>query len=180
MPGVLPEGEPVPADGALPDPARATVGARGFGVYVHVPFCASRCGYCDFNTYTAAELGGADAPPGASRQSYAEAARRETRFAAGVLGSAVRPVSTVFLGGGTPTLLPPAHLVGMLAEGRATGSRWGLGYSAGVGNGRGSNLTRAGDAGGELQDVAHRRLTISRRIRIGARQEARQKLADRR
>jgi len=55
MPGVLPDGEPVPPDGALPAAALSAVGARGFGVYVHVPFCASRCGYCDFNTYTASE-----------------------------------------------------------------------------------------------------------------------------
>jgi oxygen-independent coproporphyrinogen-3 oxidase len=116
MPSVPPEGEPAPADGSLPDSALGGSSGRPLGFYVHVPFCATRCGYCDFNTYTAAELGGVDAPAGASRDSYAAAARRETRFAAGVLGSAVRPVSTVFLGGGTPTLLPPADLVAMLTE----------------------------------------------------------------
>ncbi len=57
MPGALPAGEPVPADGALPASATAGVGLRPFGIYVHVPFCRTRCGYCDFNTYTAAELG---------------------------------------------------------------------------------------------------------------------------
>jgi tetratricopeptide (TPR) repeat protein len=58
MPGALPDGEPVPADGKLPDSAYQGLGERPFGIYVHVPFCTTRCGYCDFNTYTAAELGG--------------------------------------------------------------------------------------------------------------------------
>ena len=61
MPGTPPDGEQVPANGALPPAALANVGERGFGIYVHVPFCASRCGYCDFNTYTSAELGGGGA-----------------------------------------------------------------------------------------------------------------------
>ena len=56
MPGALPDGEPVPADGALPESATRGLGERPFGLYVHVPFCTTRCGYCDFNTYTAAEL----------------------------------------------------------------------------------------------------------------------------
>ena len=78
-----------------------------------MPFCAVRCGYCDFNTYTAEELGGASAPPGSSRETYAEAAAHELRLARVALGG-LRPVSTVFVGGGTPTLLPPEHLVGLL------------------------------------------------------------------
>jgi oxygen-independent coproporphyrinogen-3 oxidase len=92
----------------------ASVGERGLGFYVHVPFCSVRCGYCDFNTYTAAELGPADGPPGASRQSYAEAATAEVRLARTVLAAADRPVDTVFFGGGTPTLLPSADLVRIL------------------------------------------------------------------
>jgi oxygen-independent coproporphyrinogen-3 oxidase len=110
MPGVLPEGETVPADGSLPATALTSVGARGFGVYVHVPFCASRCGYCDFNTYTAAELGG-----GASRESYADSVLAELALAARVLGDAPpRRVDTVFVGGGTPTLLPADDLARIL------------------------------------------------------------------
>ncbi|MBF9133099.1 coproporphyrinogen III oxidase [Plantactinospora sp. S1510] len=110
MPGVLPEGEPVPVDGSLPDAARATVGARGFGVYVHVPFCASRCGYCDFNTYTPAELGG-----NADRDGYVDQVLAELAMAGRVLGD--RPparVDTVFVGGGTPTLLPADDLARIL------------------------------------------------------------------
>jgi oxygen-independent coproporphyrinogen-3 oxidase len=74
-------------------------------MYVHVPYCATRCGYCDFNTYTAAELGGS-----ASQATYAIQASSEVRFARRVLGAAARPVDTVFVGGGTPTLLPSRDL----------------------------------------------------------------------
>ena len=109
VPGSLPDGEPVPVDGSLPESALATLGARGFGVYVHVPFCASRCGYCDFNTYTAAELG-----PGVSRTDYPEQVIAELRLAASVLGDVAPRVETVFFGGGTPTLLPADDLVRIL------------------------------------------------------------------
>jgi putative oxygen-independent coproporphyrinogen III oxidase len=108
MPSQLPEGEPVPVDGALPETALTAFGRRGFGVYVHVPFCASRCGYCDFNTYTAAELG-----DGVSRESYVDTVLGELRLAARVLGTRPR-VGTVFVGGGTPTLLPAADLARVL------------------------------------------------------------------
>jgi putative oxygen-independent coproporphyrinogen III oxidase len=101
---------PVPADGALPPGALAGSGQRAFGVYVHVPFCLARCGYCDFNTYTAAELGS-----GASRESYAGLAIQEIRLARKVLGPAAGPAATVFFGGGTPTLLPPGDLAAILA-----------------------------------------------------------------
>jgi oxygen-independent coproporphyrinogen-3 oxidase len=112
MPSVLPEGEPVPADGALPATVLAGIGERPFGVYVHVPFCRVRCGYCDFNTYTAAELGD---EPGASRTSYADAAIAEIRQTREVLGDADLRVDTVFFGGGTPTLLPPGDLTRIVA-----------------------------------------------------------------
>lgn len=105
MPGVLPAGEAVPADGTLPAGAVAGLGNEPFGWYVHVPFCQSRCGYCDFNTYTAAELGS-----GASRESYPDLAMTEIRLARRVLGGATPPVRTVFFGGGTPTILPAEHL----------------------------------------------------------------------
>lgn len=112
MPSALPDGLPAPRDGSLPASALAGPkdAARPFGFYVHVPYCASRCGYCDFNTYTADELGG-----GASRAGYADDAIAEIRLARRVLGDADRPVHTVFFGGGTPTLLPAADLGRVLA-----------------------------------------------------------------
>ncbi|WP_370290169.1 radical SAM family heme chaperone HemW [Nocardioides sp.] len=109
MPSALPEGDPAPADGALPSSALAELGARPFGVYLHVPFCRVRCGYCDFNTYTADELG-----LGVSRASYADQVMAEIDLARRVLGSEAPTVATVFVGGGTPTLLPPDHLARML------------------------------------------------------------------
>jgi oxygen-independent coproporphyrinogen-3 oxidase len=129
MPGTLPDGEPVPEAGTLPDSAVAGVGERPFGIYVHVPFCATRCGYCDFNTYTAAELGvpGGRAP--VSPATYPELAIAEIRFARKVLGDRDVPVSTVFFGGGTPTLLPPAALGGIL---RAIDGEFGLAPGAEV------------------------------------------------
>jgi len=118
---VLPDGEPVPADGALPDTALAEVGTRGFGVYVHVPFCASRCGYCDFNTYTAGE--------GVDPDGYADRVLAELELARRVLGGTVPRVDTVFVGGGTPTLLPPGEL-GRILDG--VDRAWGLAPDAEV------------------------------------------------
>ncbi len=124
MPGTPPDGEPVPADGALPASAAAGLGRRPFGIYVHVPFCRTRCGYCDFNTYTASELGA-----GASRDSYAGLAVAEVRLARRVLGATSLPVTSVFFGGGTPTVLPPAALAGIL---RAIDGEFGLAAGAEV------------------------------------------------
>ena len=81
----------------------------GFGIYVHVPFCATRCGYCDFNTYTAVELGS-----GVSRDNYPDLVRSELELAARVLAGTRGQVDTVFIGGGTPTLLPAEDLVGIV------------------------------------------------------------------
>ncbi|WP_432051376.1 radical SAM family heme chaperone HemW [Streptomyces xiamenensis] len=113
MPSVLPDGEPVPEDGSLPAAALTGAAGRPLAFYLHVPYCATRCGYCDFNTYTAAELRGADGAI-ASRENYAATLAEEIRLARKVLGDDPRPVSTVFVGGGTPTLLPAADLGAML------------------------------------------------------------------
>jgi oxygen-independent coproporphyrinogen-3 oxidase len=105
VPSTPPLGEPAPVDGALPEASLAEVGAHPFGVYVHVPYCAHRCGYCDFNTYVDTE--------GAAAR-YVDATLQELRLAAAVLGDQRRPVDTVFVGGGTPTLLPAADLARLL------------------------------------------------------------------
>ncbi|MGH3399986.1 MAG: radical SAM family heme chaperone HemW [Streptosporangiaceae bacterium] len=124
MAGQPPAGQPVPPGGTLPDEAVDQLGRHLFGIYVHVPFCVTRCGYCDFNTYTAAELGS-----GASRETYAGLAIGEVGLAGRVLGGRAGPVSTVFFGGGTPTLLPPAGLGAILD---AIGERFGLADGAEV------------------------------------------------
>ena len=103
---------PPPPTGRCPGPRSTSWVRRPFGFYVHVPFCTVRCGYCDFNTYTAEELGDA---PGASRATYAEAAIAEVRQARRVLGDRDLPVDTVFFGGGTPTLLGAGDLASVLA-----------------------------------------------------------------
>jgi oxygen-independent coproporphyrinogen-3 oxidase len=110
MPSALPEGEPAPTSGELPDFALEALGSGPFGVYVHVPFCTVRCGYCDFNTYTLTELG----VDGASVGTYADVALREIGLATRVLAASAPTVQTVFFGGGTPTVLAAEDLVRVL------------------------------------------------------------------
>lgn len=96
-----------------------------FEVYIHVPFCLRRCGYCDFNTYTATDLGA-----GASRGNYANMVIREMKLTKQWQldhGIAEPPVSTVFFGGGTPTILAARDLVAMLDAIRKT---WGIASNA--------------------------------------------------
>ena len=79
-----------------------------FGVYLHVPFCQTRCHYCDFVTYTGME---------SLRRPYAAALATEAELAVAGLdaaGSGRPRVSSVFVGGGTPTLLPPSDLAAVL------------------------------------------------------------------
>ena len=90
-----------------------------FGVYVHVPFCAVRCGYCDFNTYTATELGG-----GGSQAAYAGHAVAEVGVRRPVLGGPDGRCETVFFGGGTPTLLPAEGPGADPGRRRRDGSGW--------------------------------------------------------
>jgi oxygen-independent coproporphyrinogen-3 oxidase len=119
----LPDGAPWPGDGRL-DPALAEAGAgRPLSLYVHVPFCRVRCGYCDFNTYTTG-FG-----PGAEPGSYARTILGEADLARKALGEAGfggsgsargdeagagRVAGTVFFGGGTPTMLEPGELARIL------------------------------------------------------------------
>ncbi|WP_447947242.1 radical SAM family heme chaperone HemW [Microbacterium lacticum] len=115
MGSALPLGDPAPLDGALPDDI-AIDAQRDFGVYLHVPFCRVRCGYCDFNTYTATEL------RGARQDAYADVVLREIALSQDALAArgALRPAQTVFFGGGTPTLLPGGDLARMLGGIRDT------------------------------------------------------------
>ncbi|MGZ6840318.1 MAG: radical SAM protein, partial [Frankiaceae bacterium] len=118
----------MPANGALPERARESVPDTPLGLYVHVPFCASRCGYCDFNTYTFSELGTGVAPdgpaesptlqPGAGPGDYVQAAIVEMGLARAALGGVNDPLVSVYFGGGTPTLLPPGDLARLLAVAR--------------------------------------------------------------
>ncbi|MHB8449691.1 MAG: radical SAM family heme chaperone HemW [Mycobacteriales bacterium] len=110
MPGALPPGEPVPASGPLPADRHCR---DPLGLYVHVPFCAARCGYCDFNTYTPAELGA-----GADPEGYLAAAEGEIWQLRAMLEPAPK-LATVFVGGGTPTLLEPGQLGRLLETARA-------------------------------------------------------------
>ncbi|MEV6137901.1 radical SAM family heme chaperone HemW [Nocardia sp. NPDC051990] len=92
-------------------------GGGPFGIYIHVPFCATRCGYCDFNTYTAGELG-----TSASPQSWLDALRGELATAAdefAELPTATPEVATIFVGGGTPSLLGGDGLADVLDAVRA-------------------------------------------------------------
>jgi putative oxygen-independent coproporphyrinogen III oxidase len=124
--GPLPEGEPAPLDGRLPEGSATLSLGRDFGAYVHVPFCRVRCGYCDFNTYTSTEL------QGASQGDYIDEVSKEIQLASRILveaGIPSRPLSTVFFGGGTPTLLPVEDLARALTVLRDT---WGLAPGAEV------------------------------------------------
>lgn len=138
VPGAQRDALAVPGVGAVPGVAAGAAGAglgipaagaglassaaRGpFEVYVHVPFCMRRCGYCDFNTYTAPDLG-----EGASRGNYARMAVREMELVRAwqVANGIEEPAAcSVFFGGGTPTILPAADLVAMLDAVRRI---WGL------------------------------------------------------
>lgn len=119
-----PEGQRWADDGAL-DPGLVEVEAqRPLSLYVHVPFCRVRCGYCDFNTYTVG-FG-----PGAQVGDYAPSVLAEASLAARVMaesGLPAREAQTVFFGGGTPTMLDTAELTEIL-----TGLRERIGIAPGA------------------------------------------------
>lgn len=106
----LPDGEPAPQDGSLPNPDISA----GFSAYVHIPFCSVRCGYCDFNTYTNPNFG-----PGAGLTDFPDSLAREIALSRRVL-EGNGPIKTVFFGGGTPTMLDSAQLVAVLGDLKAT------------------------------------------------------------
>ena len=93
----LPEGDPAPSDGKLPN--IGNLKNKPFSLYVHVPYCSKRCGYCDFNTYTPSELDRDD-----QIESWLQSAIKETIFARKILVEELT-VDTIFFGGGTPSLL---------------------------------------------------------------------------
>ena len=107
-----PAGAPAPRDGRIPASCAHGCQNRDFSLYVHIPFCSVRCGYCDFNTYATEDFGG-----GIGLGTYADDAIAEIFFAARALeasGVVKRPLHTVFFGGGTPTKLPAYDLVRIL------------------------------------------------------------------
>src|SRR5258707_6366806 len=162
MPGTLPDGAPVPSDGRLSPASLDQLGTVPFGIYVHVPFCATRCGYCDFNTYTAMELGS-----GASRDSSAGLAMAELAWARRVRGPAAPAASTVFFGGGTPTLLPPGDLGKILA---AIEAEFGLAVGAEV-------TTEANPESVDERSLAQLHETGSTRMSLGMQSAAEHVLA---
>lgn len=119
-----PDGQRWPDDGAL-DPGLVEAEVhRPLSLYVHVPFCRVRCGYCDFNTYTVG-FG-----PGAQVGDYAPSVLAEASLAARVMAEAglpARKAQTVFFGGGTPTMLDTAELTEIL-----TGLRERIGIAPGA------------------------------------------------
>ena len=139
MPSALPDGDPAPSDGALPQASLQALGRRPFGIYLHVPFCSVRCGYCDFNTYTLTELGvdGASAAHLRRRRACASWTSRPTCSA-----TAPHRSTRCSSAGALPRCCRPADLVRMLA-----GIRDRFGLAAGRrGDHRGQ--PRLGDARG--------------------------------
>lgn len=109
--GALPIGDKVPDHGLFSPEEVSGSSGRSFHAYVHIPFCTTRCGYCDFNTYTASELGTL------KQSDYSKSVISEIAFSAEVLersGVEPRKFETVFFGGGTPSLMASADLIGIL------------------------------------------------------------------
>ena len=135
MAPAFPPGEPAPLDGALPPSALEGMPQDSFSIYVHVPFCRVRCGYCDFNTYTLPELeqgdsteSGTAAPGHSLLEDFIRSAHAEIEMAGHILAAGgPPPVETIFIGGGTPTMLSPAALGGLVDRIRQV---WGVAEGA--------------------------------------------------
>jgi putative oxygen-independent coproporphyrinogen III oxidase len=102
----------------LTDPVESGA-AAGFGVYLHVPFCHHRCGYCDFATDAVGDRDDADARFGRYVRALTTDLARQVAVGRGAhgptaareeLGDTWPTVTSIFVGGGTPTLLPPPLL----------------------------------------------------------------------
>ena len=101
----LPTGNPAPgSDSIAPD-----TGKPGFGIYLHWPFCAAKCPYCDFNSHVR--------HAGIDQQAYVAAFRQE--IAAMRLLSGPQVVTSIFFGGGTPSLMSPDTVGAILDAVRA-------------------------------------------------------------
>ena len=108
MPGALPVGLKWPENNLLPP---RDIQPRTLHAYLHVPFCTSRCGYCDFNTYTPSELN-SDLQAG-----FDHALVREISLSRSVIensGYPSRGFSSVFFGGGTPSLFSATQFATLL------------------------------------------------------------------
>jgi len=107
----LPLGDKPPVNGLFSASEIVGSDSRSFHAYVHIPFCTVKCGYCDFNTYTASELGTL------KQSDFAATLIGEISLSADILKQsnvAPRKLKTVFFGGGTPSLLPAADLIAIL------------------------------------------------------------------
>ncbi len=94
--------------------AASAIPPRGFGLYVHWPFCVSKCPYCDFNSHVRQQV---------DEVRWRTALLRElVHYADGGFGAGEK-LTSIFFGGGTPSLMPPATVAALLAEAER---RWGF------------------------------------------------------
>lgn len=85
----------------------------GFGIYVHWPFCAAKCPYCDFNSHVTSDV---------DQRRWAQALVTELRWMAERVPG--RQVDTIFFGGGTPSLMDESTAASVIG---AIGDLWPLG-----------------------------------------------------
>src|ERR1700734_1007489 len=78
-----------------------SISSAGFGVYVHWPFCAAKCPYCDFNSHVRTVI---------DEGAWTSGILRELQWTAGLQGDARPIVETIFFGGGTPSLISGAAI----------------------------------------------------------------------
>src|SRR3970040_402842 len=98
------------SSGSSLDPKPETRNPKPLGLYIHIPYCASRCHYCDFNTYRF------DA---AEAEQFLRGLAQEIDVYAAIEGVRNRRICSVFFGGGTPSILSASQIVGILDHCRA-------------------------------------------------------------